>query len=77
MKTTIVLPDSLVKEAKRVALERGQSFKDVMICALEAEVKRVKKGELLNWVQGLQKEFSDAGWKSADLYVAEQRDGWG
>ena len=77
MKTTIELPDPLVKEAKRVALERGQSLKDVMISALEAEVKRVKKGELLNWVQGVQKEFKDSGWESADQFVAEQRDGWG
>lgn len=77
MKTTIELPDPLVKEAKRIALERGQTLKDVMISALECEVKRVKKDELLNWVHGIQKEFKDTGWKNADQYVAEQRDGWG
>jgi len=77
MKTTIELPDPLVKEAKRIALERGQTLKDVMISALEFEVKRVEKNELLNWVQGLQKEFKDTGWKNADQYVAEQRNGWG
>ena len=77
MKTTIELPDPLVKEAKLIALERGQTLKDVMISALESEVKRVKKNELLNWVQGLQKEFENTGWKNADQYVAEQRNGWG
>jgi hypothetical protein len=77
LKTTIELPDLLVKEAKRIALERGQTLKDVMISALESEVKQVKKNELLNWVQGLQKEFKDTGWKNADQYVAEQRQGWG
>jgi len=77
LKTTIELPDLLVKEAKRIALERGQTLKDVRISALESEVKQVKKNELLNWVQGLQKEFKDTGWKNADQYVAEQRQGWG
>jgi hypothetical protein len=77
MKTTIELPDPLVKEAKRIALERGQTLKDVMISALESEVKQVKKTELLNWVHGLQKEFKNTGWKNADRYVAEQRNGWG
>jgi len=77
MKTTIELPDPLVKEAKRIALERGLTLKDVMISALESEVKQVKKNELLNWVQGLQKEFKNTGWKNADQYVAEQRNGWG
>ncbi|MDA0349827.1 MAG: hypothetical protein O3C43_22325 [Verrucomicrobia bacterium] len=76
MKTTIELPDPLVKEAKRIALERGQTLKDVMISALKSEVNRVKKDELLNWVQGIRKEFKDTGWKSADQYVAEQRRGW-
>ncbi len=77
MKTTVELPDSLVREAKRIALERGQTLKDVMISALEYEVKQVKKNELLDWVHNLQKEFKDAGWKNADQYVAEQRSGWG
>ena len=77
MKTTIELPDQLVKEAKRIALERGQTLKDVMIDALKSEVKQVKKNELLNWVKNLQKEFENTGWKNADQYVAEQRNGWG
>ena len=77
MKTTIELPAPLVKEAKRIALERGQTLKDVMISALESEVKRIKKNELLSWIRGLQKEFKDTGWKNADQYVAEQRNGWG
>jgi len=76
MKTTIELPDPLVKEAKRIALERGQTLKDVMIAALESEVKRVKKQELLSWIQGLRKEFQNSGWKKADEYVAEQRAQW-
>ena len=76
MKTTIELPDPLIKEAKRIALERGQTLKDVMISALESEVKRVKKDELLSWVRGTQKEFKETGWKNADQYVAEQRSGW-
>ncbi len=77
MKTTIELPDPLVKEAKRIALERGQTLKDVMTKALELEVRRVKKNELLNWVKDLKMEFNDTGWKNADRYVAEQRQGWG
>ncbi len=76
MKTTIELPDPLIKEAKRIALERGQTLKDVMISALESEVKRVKKDELLSWVRGTQKEFKETGWENADQYVAEQRSGW-
>lgn len=77
MKTTIELPDSLVKEAKRIALERGQTLKDVMITALESEVNRVQKQELLSWVKGLKQAFQGTGWKKADEYVAEQRAGWG
>lgn len=77
MKTTIELPDPLVKEAKRIALERGQTLKDVMVIALESEVKRVQKQELLSWVKGLRQAFQDSGWKKADLYVAEQRTKWG
>ena len=77
MKTTIELPDSLLKEAKRVALERDQTLKDVMISALEREVNRIKKNELLDWVKGIRNEFKDAGWKNADQYVEEQRKGWG
>ena len=77
MKTTIELPDSLLKEAKRIALERDQTLKDVMISALEHEVKRVRKDELLDWVKGIREAFNDAGWKNADQYVAEQRKGWG
>ena len=77
MKTTVELPDSLVKDAKRIALERGQTFKDVMISALEKEVRRVEKSELLDWVRDIQNEFKNSGWKKADQYVAEQRDGWG
>lgn len=77
MKTTIELPDLLVKEAKRIALERGQTLKDVMISALEFEVKRVRTQELLHWVQGLRNEFKDTGWNNADQYVAKQRNSWG
>lgn len=77
MKTTIELPDSLLKEAKRIALERDQTLKEVMISALTREVDRVKKKELLDWVKGIRKEFEDTGWKNADQYVAEQRKGWG
>lgn len=77
MKTTIELPDRLVREAKRIALDRGQTLKDVVISALESEMKQVRKNELMSWVRGLQKEFKDTGWKNADAYVAEQRDSWG
>jgi hypothetical protein len=77
MKTIIELPDILVKEAKRIALERGQTLKDVMISALEVEIKRVKSKELMDWVQNLRKEFEDTGWKDADSYVAKQRNVWG
>ena len=77
MKTTVELPDSLLKKAKRVALERNQSLEDVMISALEREVLRQKSGKLLDWVKSIRKEFNGAGWKNADQYVEEQRKGWG
>ena len=77
MKTTIELPDSLLKEAKRVALERDQTLKEVMISALEREVNRVKTKDLLDWIKGIRKAFEGAGWKNADQYVEEQRKGWG
>lgn len=77
MKTTVELPDSLLKKAKRVALERNQTLKDVMISALEREVLQLKNGELLDWVKGVRKEFKGVGWKNADQYVEEQRKGWG
>lgn len=77
MKTTVELPDSLLKKAKRVALERNQTLKDLMISALEREVKRVRNVELLDWVKGIRNEFKGAGWKNADQYVKEPRKGWG
>ena len=77
MKTTIELPDSLLKEAKRVALERDQTLKEVMISALEREVNRVKTKDLLDGIKGIRKAFEGAGWKNADQYVEEQRKGWG
>ena len=76
MKTTIELPDLLVKEAKRIALERGETLKDVVQGALEREVRRVRRDELLIWIEGLRDRFTDTGWENADAYVAEQRSNW-
>lgn len=42
MKTTIDIPDSLYKKAKILAIERGQTLKQVVLDSLEAELKTPK-----------------------------------
>jgi len=38
MKTTIDIPEALYKRAKILAVERGQSLKDVVVASLEREL---------------------------------------
>jgi hypothetical protein len=39
MKTTIDIPDSLYKEVKIRAIERGQSLRQIVLASLERELK--------------------------------------
>lgn len=38
MKTTIDIPDALYKKAKILAIERGQTLKQIVLTSLEAEL---------------------------------------
>jgi len=49
MRTSIDLPDQLMKKAKLEAIERGVSFKDLVIQALEQELGQEGKSNTSYW----------------------------
>jgi len=46
MKTTIELPDALLSEAKKVALEQGCSLKSLLEVALQREIARLSENQI-------------------------------
>lgn len=46
MKTTIELPDALLSEAKKVALEQGCSLKSLLEVALQREIARLSENQV-------------------------------
>jgi hypothetical protein len=49
MRTSIDLPDHLMKKAKLEAIERGVSMKDLIIQALEKEISGVSEPKQSMW----------------------------
>lgn len=45
MKTTIDIPEALYKEAKIRAVERSQTLREVVVAALERDLRETKTGE--------------------------------
>ena len=43
MRTTISLDEALLKKARRVALDRGISFNELVVTALRVELSRIPK----------------------------------
>jgi hypothetical protein len=43
MRTTIDLPDELIREVKAIAARRGTSLKTVMRAALEEEIRKTER----------------------------------
>ncbi|MBP9887366.1 MAG: hypothetical protein KBF93_13775 [Leptospiraceae bacterium] len=41
MKTTVEIPDELLKKAKSVAISRGMSFKEVLVHSLASELDNI------------------------------------
>lgn len=59
MKTTIELPDSLLKKAKIRAIEKGLSFKDFVIQALETSIadQESRLSEIEHLIQEMQESY--------------------
>lgn len=49
MRTSVDLPDQLMKQAKLEAIERGVSFKDLVIVALERELGQEGTSNTSHW----------------------------
>jgi hypothetical protein len=45
MRTTISLDEALLKQARRVALDRGISLNELVVVALRVELNRTKPGQ--------------------------------
>ena len=77
MRTTIDIPDELALKAKKVALERRTTLRELVLrglkCVLAGPLKP-QKSEPIDRLEGLGKEI----WRDidADAYVREQRQGW-
>ena len=77
MKTTIDLPDDLVAQAKRAALERRTTLRALVDRGLRREIGMPVKGQP-HPLDGLASVDSRI-WRGveSDAYVAEQRSEWG
>ena len=77
MKTTIELPDDLVAEAKRVAIQRRTTLRALVDRGLRREIglPDVPRQHPLRILAAADDEI----WRGirGDAYVAEQRAGWG
>lgn len=77
MKTTVELPDSLVREAKKLAVEQGRTLRALIQDGLEREVSEARDSSSRDIVRQLKDGFADPYWsgKGANNYVVEQRKG--
>lgn len=57
MKTTIDIPDSLYKEAKIRAIERGMTLKDIVLTSLERELHAPLAGAAPTVARWAQRKF--------------------
>jgi hypothetical protein len=78
MKTSMQLPDFVVLEAKKLALERRCTFRDLVLAGLQRELREARKESVSTIVSRLRKGVQDRYWGEvgADQYVAEERSGW-
>ncbi|MGJ3242376.1 MAG: hypothetical protein ACFE0O_05400 [Opitutales bacterium] len=75
MKTSIDLPEQLIRDAKRVALDRQVTFRSLVILGLETVIRGEQSSkEILDALADL----DPSPWQGidADAFVAEQRKGW-
>ena len=77
MRTTIDIPDELALKAKKVALERRTTLRDLVLRGLKsvlADPLKREEAEPIDRLEGVGKEI----WRdiNADAYVREQRRGW-
>ncbi len=76
MKTTVDLPDDLVFQGKKAALERGTTLKCLIEKGLYREIY-TPTNEVFGAIKNL-KELDASIWKAvdADQFVKEQRENW-
>lgn len=77
MKTTVDLPEELVRSAKRVAIERRTTLRQLVQQGLKRELAQPSPSEATHPLQRLV-EVGQQAWTSAnaDAYVESQREGW-
>lgn len=78
MKTSMQLPESVVREAKKLALEKGCTFRDLVLAGLRSQLREARSESVTSVVSRLRKGVDDGYWQKigSDGYVAEQREGW-
>ena len=76
MKTTVELPDRLVLNAKKAALERGTTLRALIECGLTRELKNPSKipSQPLEGIRQLDASVWEG--TQPDSYVSELREGW-
>lgn len=76
MKTTIDLPDELVREAKRAAIARGTTLRSLVLRGLQREIQ-TPSGDSVCPIRSLLDLDADV-WRgiAADRYVETLRSGW-
>jgi hypothetical protein len=77
MKTTIDLPDALVRLAKQKAIENGTTLKNLVCAALQKELGLTPQATASDPIQRLRATGAEI-WKGvkADDYVRDVRKGW-
>ena len=78
MMTSMQLPDSVVREAKKLALDKGCTFRDLVLTGLQRELREARRESVSTIVARLGEGVRDSYWKEvgADRYVAEGRKDW-
>jgi hypothetical protein len=77
MKTTIDLPDRLVRMAKQKAIEKGTTFKALVCAGLQKELGLPPEDGVSDPIEQLRAIDAEV-WRGvkADTYVRELRKGW-
>lgn len=77
MKTTVDLPENLVRSAKRAAIERRTTLRQLVQQGLQRELADPSPAQGVHPLRAVA-ELGQQDWSgtSADAYVESQREGW-
>ena len=67
-----------MREAKKLAVEKGCTFRDLVLAGLQRQLREARKESVTAVVSRLCDGVDDGYWRKigSDRYVAEQRRGW-